>query len=86
MNKRYNEQELQLVLNFDTNKQQRLTLLERIHIHRLIVQVISLKPYKIDEALSAKIASILIEIEHCNYKIKRKRYSFDDSTAQLILK
>lgn len=67
-NIQYTEDQLLLVLNYDTYSKEVLTLEERIKIHQLINRIQSLRPYKIEEELSAKIAAVLVEINHVGYE------------------
>ncbi len=76
----FTNENLQLVLNYDTNGQKVFTDTERWEIHSAISYKINYPASKeISSRLSMKIAGALQRIKSTGYKVKLSRYTIDDN-------
>lgn len=78
------EEEILLVLNYDSNGKESLTLTERCKLHRIANDLRELRPLVVSPSLKAKIAMLLTEIAHRKYKYVKVHFSIEQETGRLI--
>lgn len=77
------EEDILLLLNYDTNGKESLTLAERCQLHRVANDLRDLKPLVIVPTFKAKIAMLLTEIAHRKYKYVKVHYAIEQETGKL---
>lgn len=85
MDRRYSEDNILLILNYDTNGNNILTLTERCQLHIIANDFHWNRPEQISDELKGKIAVALTEINHTGYRFTKTHYAIDREKNQLLL-
>ncbi|ADX66861.1 hypothetical protein [Weeksella virosa] len=82
--KQFNEDEVLLALNYDTNVEQVLTFTERCQLHKYRASLYKSKLYPLPDDLHHKILHLLIALYNRGYE--RMHYSYhENDNGELIL-
>ncbi|MDH1602594.1 hypothetical protein [Empedobacter sp. GD03739] len=85
MDRRYSEDDILLILNYDTHGNECLTLTDRCQLHQVSNDLHFNRPCTIPDHLKGLIALILTEISHRNFVYVNSHYTLDREKQQLLL-
>lgn len=85
MERRYKEEDVLLILNYDTHGRCCLSLAERCLLHRLANDLHFDRPIQLSDELKGLMASKLTEINHRKFVYVQSHYTQDKESKQLLL-
>ncbi len=85
MDRRYSEDDILLILNYDTHGKECLTLTQRCQLHQISNDLHFNRPIVLPGYLKGLIASVLTEISHRKYVYINSHYTLDQEKQQLLL-
>lgn len=85
MSLQYNEEDILLILNYDTNSKKVLTLEDRCLLHQWSNDIHYNRKITVDDYLKSKAASVLTEISYRKYHTIKSHYIMNEEKNKILL-